>query len=327
MKKIALMLVLVLAFAGVGEAAVKIVAAHNQTTLDNPYQYGMIKFKEVLEKLSGGEMEVEVHAGTIGTNESELVEKLKLGAADLVIASPGFMTKIGVPEVDLFALPYLFNGFDHWEKVVDGEIGQELSKIINEKTKNTFKIVGYWSASVRDYYGKKPIYKPEDLKGMKIRTQNSAGQVMFWTNCGAIPTSVAWGELYQALQQGVVDGAENDYTNFSLMDHHKTPNGCCISEIGHDVTTRLALMNGKKFDAMTDQQKKWVLEAIKQATAEERAVTYRMRDESKAQVIKDGAKTNEVDKAPFIAIAIPIQDELAKKSGLTSYIEKIRAVK
>ena len=94
----------------------KIVAAHNQTSLENPYQHGMMKFKEVLEKISGGEISVDVHAGTIGTNEDELVEKLQLGAADVVVASPGFMTKIGIPEVDLFSLLYLFNSFGHWEK-------------------------------------------------------------------------------------------------------------------------------------------------------------------------------------------------------------------
>ena len=76
--------------------------------------------------------------------------------------------------------------------------------------------MAYWSSSVRDYYGKKPVTKPEDLKGMTIRTQSSQVQQDFWKACGAIPTSVAWGELYQALQQGVVDSAENDYTSFML---------------------------------------------------------------------------------------------------------------
>ena len=185
--------------AAASAAPLKIVAAHNQTSQENPYQYGMLKFKAVVEELSGGEISVDVHAGTIGTNEDELVEKLKLGAADVVVASPGFMTKIGIPEVDLFSLLYLFNSFDHWEKAVDGEAGKTLAAIINEKSKNTFKIAAYWSAGVRNYYGKKPINSMDGLKGMKIRTQMSGVVAEIWKQTGDIPTQVAWGELYQAL--------------------------------------------------------------------------------------------------------------------------------
>ena len=329
MKRSAVLLIgaiLVLSLASLAAAApLKIVAAHNQTSQENPYQYGMLKFKEVAESLSSGEISVDVHAGTIGTNEDELVEKLKLGAADVVVASPGFMTKIGIPEVDLFSLLYLFNSFDHWEKAVDGEAGQTLAKIINEKSKNTFRISAYWSAGVRNYYGKKPINSMEDLKGMKIRTQMSGVVAEFWKQVGAIPTQVAWGELYQALQQGIVDCAENDYTNFSLLDHHKTVNGKFITEMEHDFTTRFVLMNGKKYDKLTDQQKEWINEALKQATEEERKVTYGMLSESKAKVIADGGTVNSIDKAPFIAIAIPIQDKLAKDLGIEDLVEKVRA--
>lgn len=328
MKKSGLLLILaltILALAAPAFAApLRLVAAHNQTSQENPYQYGMLKFKAVVEKISGGEIIVDVHAGTIGTNEDELVEKLKMGAADIVVASPGFMTKIGIPEVDMFSLLYLFNGFSHWEKAVDGEAGATLAKIINEKSKNTFRIGAYWSAGVRNYYGKKPINKIEDLKGMKIRTQMSGVVADFWKKTGAIPTQVAWGELYQGLQQGIVDAAENDYTNFSLLDHHKTVNGKFITETEHDYTTRLVLLNGKKWDKYTEQQKKYITEALKQATKEERSVTYAQLDKSKAKVIADGARVNPIDKKPLLAIAVPIQDELAKKLKMEDLLKKIR---
>lgn len=328
MKKSGLLLILaltILALAAPAFAApLRLVAAHNQTSQENPYQYGMLKFKAVVEKISGGEIIVDVHAGTIGTNEDELVEKLKMGAADIVVASPGFMTKIGIPEVDMFSLLYLFNGFSHWEKAVDGEAGATLAKIINEKSKNTFRIGAYWSAGVRNYYGKKPINKIEDLKGMKIRTQMSGVVADFWKKTGAIPTQVAWGELYQGLQQGIVDAAENDYTNFSLLDHHKTVNGKFITETEHDYTTRLVLLNGKKWDKYTEQQKKYITEALKQATKEERSVTYAQLDKSKAKVIADGARVNPIDKKPLLAIAVPIQDELAKKLKMEDMLKKIR---
>lgn len=327
MRKIALFLaVLFLAVAAStpASAATTLVAAHNQTSQQNPYQFGMLKFKEALEKISNGEFKVDVHAGTIGTSEDELIEKLQFGACDLIVASPGFMTKIGIPEVDMFSLLYLFNGFNHWEKAVDGAPGKEFAELINKKSNNSFRVAGYWSAGVRNYYGKKPISKIEDLKGMKIRTQMSGVVADFWKKTGAIPTQVAWGELFQALQQGIVDAAENDYTNFSLLDHHKTVNGKFISETEHDYTTRVLLMNGQKWDAYTDQQKAWITEAVKQATAEERKVTYADLAKSKARVIADGATVNTLDKTPFITIAVAIQDELAKKLGLEQMLMTIR---
>ncbi|MBQ9565627.1 MAG: TRAP transporter substrate-binding protein [Synergistaceae bacterium] len=316
--------------AGAETPELTLIIASNQTDLANPYSYGLDKFKEVAEKLSGGKIQVTVHKGTLGENESELVEKLTMGAADIVVSSPGFMTAIGVPEIDIFSLEYLFDSFAHWEKCLDGDFGKTMKDTVLEKTGNQFRIMGYWSAAVRDVYAKKPVKSPEDMKGLKIRIQSAQVQQAFFKGCGAIPTTVAWGELYQALQQGVVDGAENDYTNFTLKEHHKTPNGKYISETHHDFTTRLLLMNGDKYDSLTAEQKSWVDQAAAACTQEERAVTYKMSDESKQKAINDGAVITEfkdIDVAAFKAIAIPVQDEFAAKNNMKSQLEMIRAAK
>ena len=304
-----------------------LIIASNQTSEENPYSLGMDKFKETIESISGGKVQVTVHKGTLGENESELIEKLEMGAADLVVASPGFMTAIGVPEVDVFSLYYIFNDFDHWERALDGDFGNSMRDIVKEKTGNNFRIMGYWTSSVRDYYGKKTITTPDDLKGMTIRTQSSQVQQDFWSACGAVPTSVAWGELYQALQQGVVDSAENDYTNFMQKEHHKTENGKFVCETHHDFTTRLLLMNGNRYDALTDEQKGWIDEACKAATQEERQVTYKMFEESKKKVIEDGATvTNfeDMDIEAFKAIALPIQDKFAADNNMQEQLDMIR---
>lgn len=332
MKKVlfAFTLAVVLASASISLAApeLTLIVASNQTDFTNPYSLGMDKFKEVLEEISGGKIQVTVHKGTLGENESELVEKLTMGAADLVVASPGFMTAIGVPEIDILSLEYLFNSFAHWEKCLDGDFGAAMRKIVLDKTYNQFRIMGYWSSSVRDVYAKKAIKSPADLKGLSIRTQSSQVQQEFFKNCGAIPTSVAWGELYQALQQGVVDGAENDYTNLTQKEHHKTANGKYISETHHDFTTRLFLMNGERYDRLTDEQKNWINAAVEASTAEERAVTYRMFEESKQRAIKDGAVVTEfadIDIAAFKAIAKPIQDAFAKENNMQEQLNMVRA--
>lgn len=306
--------------------SLKILAAHNQTSPDNPYQTGLLKFEEVLED-SDANIEVEVHAGTLGTEESELVEKLKLGAADVIVVSPGFMTQTGVKEVDLLALPYLFESYEHWEKVVDGEVGEQMAELINEKSNNDFKLVGYWSAGVRHYYGKKPIETMDDLKGLSIRTQTSGVVSDYWTQAGAVPTSVAWGELYQALQQNVVDSSENAYPYFVQQNHHKTKNGKFISETGHDYTTRLMLVNGKKFDAMTDEQKEALLEAATASVEAEREAVYAQEEEYKQKAIDEGAVVNEIDTAEFKKLATPIQDKLAKDIGAEEILGEINGLR
>ncbi len=303
--------------------------ASNATDPTNPYSYGLDKFKEVAEEISGGKIEVIVHKGTLGQDETELVQKLAMEAVDIVVSSPGFMTGVGVPEVDFLSLEYLFDSFDHWEACMDGEFGDSMREIIKQKTGNMYRILGYWSSGVRDVYAKKAITSPDDMKGLKIRTQNSKVQQDFFIACGAVPTSVAWGELYQALQQGVADGAENDYTNLTLKEHHKTPNGCFINETHHDYTTRLFMMSGNKYDRLTDEQKAWIDEAAAACTAEERQITYNMLAESKQKAIDDGATITEhddIDIAAFKAIAEPIQDEFAAKIGMTEQLATIRSL-
>lgn len=306
---------------------IKLLVAHNQTSPDNPYQVGLLEFKKVVEEESDGEIEVEVHAGTLGTEEDELVQKLKLGAADAVLVSPGFMTQTGIKEIDLLAFPYLFDSYEHWEKVVDGDIGKEMAALVKEKSNNDFNVVGYWSAGVRHFYGKKPLNSIDDLKGLTIRTQTSGVVADYWTKIGAIPTSIAWGELYQALQQNVVDSSENSYPYFVQQNHHTTDNGKYTSETGHDYTTRFLLMNGKKFDKYTEKQQEIILKAAEASVKAEREALYAQEDEYKQQAIEDGAVINEIDRQPFIDAAIEVQDKTAESIGAVELLQKIRDLK
>lgn len=307
------------------DATLHLVAAHNQTNASSPYQAGMLKLKEVSDK--SGLFDVEVHAGTIGTNESELVEKLVLGGADVVLVSPGFMTSSGIDEVDLFSLLYLFEDYSHWEKVVDGDVGKSIADIIYTKSGEKYRVAAYWTAGVRHWYGKRPINTLEDAKGLKIRTQTSGVVSQYWKDIGAVPTSVAWAELYQALSSNVVDGAENAYPYFIPMEHHKTSNGKFISETGHDYTTRLLLVRNSVWENFTDAQRTAFEDAVKQATDAERQALYDQESEFKQKAIDDGAVVNTLDRTPFMQKAFAIQDQWAEKIGLTDELKSIRQSK
>ena len=303
---------------------IKLRIAHNQTSLENPYHLGMLKFAEAVERLSNGSITAEVYPGTLGTNESELAMKLTTNSVDMVVASPAFMSGTGVKEFDLLSLLYLFDSFENWEEVIDGDFGQKMRELITEKTNNEFMVLGYYSSGVRNYYGKKPIYRPEDASGLNIRLQSSPVQQEFWQQAGANPVSVGWQELYQALNTGTVDAAENDMTNLMLKDHHKTPNGKYISLTAHDYTTRLLLMNGRAFGKFSAEQQGWIQQAAQASVREERAATYRMLEASQAKIVADGGKINEVDSAAFRAIALSIQDKYAKQAGMTQLLQMTR---
>lgn len=306
------------------DGTIKIIAAHNQTAPDNPFQTGLLKFKEVIEEESNGQMEVEVHAGTLGTEESELVEKLQLGAADVVVASPGFLSQTGIREFDLFSAPYLFNSYDHWLDTVDGEVGKEMEEIVNEESDNSFKLLGYWSAGVRHYYGKKPVETVDDLQGLSLRTQTSGVVSDYWQAVGAIPSGISWGELYQGLQQDVVDSSENAYPFFVQQAHHTTANGKYISETAHDYTTRFLLTNGKKFDNYTEEQQEIIMQAAEESVEAEREATLEQDEEYKQIAIDDGAEINEVDREQFKEIAEPILEDYAEEIDVEGLLQQIR---
>lgn len=304
--------------------------ASNQTSQENPYHFGLQTFKEVLEELSGGSIEVICSDGDLTEDETELITMLDDGRVQMVVCSPGHMTSAGVAEVDMLSLLYLFDGFSHWEAAMDGEFGSAMTDIILKRTNNKYRIMGYWSAGVRDYYGKIPITTATDVGGLTIRTQTSGVVSEFWTQIGAQPVNVGWGDLYDALNNDQVDSAENDYTNLMLKEHHTTVNGKYICETHHDYTTRLFIMNGDFYDSLTNEQKNWVNTAALAATLEERAVTYDMMDGSKAQCIADGAIVKDYDDMDidsFKERAVAIQDSYADRNGLRSYLEMIRKAK
>lgn len=310
-------------------AAVKnVIIASNATNAEHMYNIGLAEFKSVLEEVSGGQMTATTHAGTIGTDESELVEKLQMGGADVVIASPGFMTSVGIPEVDILSLYYLFDSVDSWKECVNGEFGDKLTDLILEKSKNQFRVLGYWSSGIRNYYGKQVVQTPGDLKGVTIRCQTAPVVKEFWEGNGAIPTSVSWNELYQALEQGVVDSAENDYVSFSQKDHHKTKNGKYISETNHTYLTPVLLTTGSFYDGLTEEQRGWFDQAVEASTKAEQDITFTLGEEAKEKVIAEGGVvTNfeDMDIAAFREIAVPIQDAFAAKYEMEDYLEIIRS--
>jgi tripartite ATP-independent transporter DctP family solute receptor len=300
------------------QSKITLVAAHVEPTA-GAYQAGMEKFKEVVERESNGSIEVEIHPnGALGGNDDELVQKLQTGTVDLITVAPGFLSQ-AVNEVGLFSAPYLFKDRDHWAKVLNGEVGQEMSDIIESKT--DFKVLGFWIRGVRSYFGSKPVETPEDLQGIKIRVQNSPAIIKTWESFGAQPASVAFNELYQALQTGVVDAGENDFTNIYQMKFYEVAPNISLTE--HEFLTPAFLMSQQKFDQLTEEQQQAIEKAAIEATKAEVEIDRKLNEESLQKLKEHGTNINKLDKEPFIQKTEEVRNEIAKQLGLEEMIQKI----
>ncbi|MFB5664319.1 TRAP transporter substrate-binding protein [Alteribacillus sp. HJP-4] len=307
---------------GGSEESVNLIAA-TQLDAESPFAVGFERFKEVVEEESDGSVTVEIHTdGSLGGNEDELVQNMETGSVDLVTASPGFMAQ-SAQAVDFFSMPYLFESNEHWEKTVDGEVGDAVASEIEDNT--NFEILGYWSAGIRNYYGNEPIETPEDLKNVQIRTQDSPVVTNTWETLGAQTASVAWDEMYQALQNGVVDASENDFTNIYQASHHEVTKNISLTE--HDYTTRVFFTSRDVYDNLSDEQQQAFDKAVEEATAAARESDRELADESRASMEEEGIEINEVDQAPFVEQTESVRQEAAESLDMTEEYEKVQQLK
>ena len=265
-------------------------------------------------------MTVEIHPnGELGGNEAELVEKMATGTVDMIVASPNFVATTGVSEADLFSIPFLYTGLDHWTAVVDGEVGQAIEDKINAG--GVLHSLGYWSCGTREYFGVKPVNTVEDFKNVKIRVQDSDVVRSVWSALGTNPTTLAYNELYSGLQNHVIDAAENDLGNILLQKFYEA--GPYVSLTDHDIATRMFLIGTQKYNSLTDEQKQWVDEAAEYACKEQRAFDKELNDQALETIKENGGIVNEVDKDGLLAACADAKDAAAEKIGAADLYNKI----
>ncbi|MFC4736309.1 TRAP transporter substrate-binding protein [Bacillus daqingensis] len=308
--------------AGADGESINLIAA-TQLDAESPFAVGFETFKEVIEEESGGSITVEIHTdGALGGNEDELVQNMETGSVDLVVASPGFMAQ-AANQVDFFAMPYLFESNEHWEAVVDGEVGESVASQVEDNS--NFKILGYWSAGVRNYYGFEPIETPDDLQNVQIRTQDSPVVTNTWEALGANPTSVAWDEMYQALQNRVVDASENDFTNIYQASHHEVTDYISLTE--HDYTTRFFFTSDEIYSSLSEEQQAAFDTAAEEATNAARESDRDLADESRQAIEDSGVEINEVDQTPFVEMTEDVRQDAAESLNMVDEFETVEAMR
>lgn len=302
-----------------GVSAVRTIKLGHGLDTSHPVHKAMIKMGEDLVKLSDGKMQLEVYPSQQLGSERELLELLQIGSLDMTKVSVGVMENFA-PKLKVLGLPFLFRDREHSFKVLDGPIGQNL---LNEGTKYWLKGLGYYDAGSRSFYTmNKPILEPSDLEGQKIRVMESATAVNMVKALGGAPTPISWGELYTSLQQGVVDGAENNPPSFYLSRHYEVCKYYSLDE--HTVLPDILLVGTYLWDKLNDDEKKWLKQAVDESVKYQRVLWAEAEQHALDEVQKAGVEIFRPDKSEFAAKVEPVYEDFKDDEEMYQLIQKIR---
>lgn len=279
----------------------------------------MVKMGEDLEQISGGKMTLEIYPSQQLGTERECIELLQIGSLDMTKVSVGVMENFA-PRMKVFGLPYLFKDRQQSFNVLDGPIGQEL---LDEGTQYWIKGLGYYDAGSRSFYTKdKPINSPNDLKGLKIRVMESVTAMDMVKSLGGSATPISWGELYTSLQQGVVDGAENNPPSFYLSRHYEVCKYYSLDE--HTVLPDVLIIGTHIWEKLSEQEKKWLQEAVDKSVVYQRKLWAESEKEALDSVQAAGVKIIYPDKSQFEKDVESVYSQYKNDKDMSSLIERIK---
>ena len=270
----------------------------------NPRHEAAVKMAEVAKAKSNGRIEIQVAPSAQLGDDAAMVTALRTGALDLSANSQGAVAN-AVPEYAAFGMPFLFSSLEQVWKMLDGPLGKELADKSAEKG---MVVLGYWDNGIRHMSNsKRALSKPEDLKGLKMRTPPDAVTVDIMQSLGAEAQQIKFAELYVALQQGVVDGQENPLMNIHASKLYEVNK--FISLTGHKYEMTPLLMSKRSWDRLSDADKKVLQEAALEATQLQRKLSKESDDKLLADLKAKGVQINTVDKTPFAKATANVDDK------------------
>lgn len=291
-------------------------------TLDTQHSVhkAMEYFGEHLSQYSHGTMRVVIYPSSQLGTEREMVELLQIGSLAMtkVSASPleGF-----APDMQIFSIPYIFKDNAHFWRVLNSDLGKSL---LQEVEQYRLKGLGYYDAGSRSFYtNDRPVNHPDDLAGMKIRVLNSPTAVATVRALGGAATPVSWGELYTALQQGVVDGAENNPPSYHLSRHYEIARYYSLDE--HTSVPDVMLASLHIWNGLSDEQRVWVEQAMNDSVEYQRELWKTATQASLAKVKAEGVTVVTPDKAPFLEAVKPFHKQF-ENTPIGDLITQIKAM-
>lgn len=280
----------------------------------------MVKMGEDLAQLSNGQLKLEIYPSQQLGTERENLELLQIGSLDMTKISVGTLENFA-PKMKVLGLPFLFRDREHSFQVLDGPIGKQL---LGEGEKFWLKGLGYYDAGSRSFYTKeRPINNPDDLKGLKIRVMESVTAMNMVKALGGSPTPISWGELYTSLQQGVVDGAENNPPSFYLSRHYEVCKFYSLDE--HTVLPDVLVIGTHLWDKLSDQERAWLQKAVDNSVVYQRKLWAEAEEEALTEVQKAGVEVIRPNKELFADKLDEIYEGYKSDKELYALIKEIQA--
>ena len=298
----------------------RIKLAHGLATV-HPVHEAMVFMAEKLAEKSGGKLQIDIYPAEQLGKERELVELLQIGSIAITKVSSGVLENFA-PNIRVLGLPYIFRSREHKFKVFDGEIGQRL---LIEPEKYLLRGLCFYDAGSRSFYTKeKPIESPDDLAGLKIRVMESKTATEMVNSMGASATPIPWGELYSALQQGVVDGAENNPPSFFSSKHYEICKYYSINE--HTALPDVLIMSTLVWNSLSSQEQTWLTEAVEESVVFQREIWAKSEKECLEAVAAAGVQISYPNKEPFMEKVSFILESYQDEPEMYNLIQEIQAI-
>ncbi|MBV9983602.1 TRAP transporter substrate-binding protein [Bradyrhizobium sp.] len=273
---------------------------------DTPKGKAADKFKELAEKYSNGKVKVEVYPNSTLYKDKEELEALQLGAVQMLAPSNSKFGPIGIKEFEVFDLPYILPDLRTLRKVTDGPLGDRLLKLLDAKGMTG---LAYWDNGFKEMSANKKLVAPSDYKGLKFRIQSSKVIEAQFRQLGAIPQVMAFSEVYQALQTGVVDGQENTWSNIYTQKMNEVQK--YVTTTNHGYIGYVVVVNKKFWDGMPGDVREACAKAMKEATDYGNSQSAKENDDA-LELIKKAGKTE-------IITLTAEQDEAMRKAMMPVY--------
>ena len=304
------------------ENKVKAIKLAHGLDVNHSVHKAMVRMGEELAKNSNGKLALEIYPSQQLGTERECLELLQIGSLDITKVSAGALENF-VPRMKVFGLPYLFRDRQHSFDVLDGKIGKEL---LADGEKFWLKGLGYYDAGSRSFYTKeKPINSPEDLFGLKVRVMESVTAMNMVKNLGGSPTPISWGELYTSLQQGVVDGAENNPPSFYLSRHYEVCKYYSLDE--HTVLPDVLIAGTHLWEKLNKEEQNWLQDAADKSIVYQRKLWMEAEKEALTEVQKAGVTIIKPDKSLFEAkVQIMYQEYKENNPEVYQLIQQIKSI-
>jgi TRAP-type transport system periplasmic protein len=271
---------------------------------DSHYQIATTRLAEIAAKKSNGQMKINVFPQSQLGGEVKMIQAARTGGLDMFITAQAPLTNT-IKAYSLFDMPYLFDSVDQANKVLGGPVGKEFLDML---PKYSLVGLGWLSVMERNVFSSKPIRTGADMSGMKLRVMQSPGYVKAYESFGAQPTPMAYGDVYMALQQGVVDGADTSPDQFVMDKFVEVSKYYNITKLHY--LPALLIVGKPSWDKLSDAQKKILQESAAEALAESRAYYKKSYDDSIASMKKSGVQVVEANSANLKQTSAKVNDAL-----------------